>query len=685
MSVDIVDHILAVCDGNPDAALRMVESAAQLSLFSETDVALELLSRAQNMATGRQAKMGLELLLILIKNVHSTLFTNSFPEWAKIVLSTMKQRKLPDEDTVGWRCLAALFSRLESVSVHAAAAKREAAALASKMIAAFLSLDMNQPVTPEALIALQIALNVVPGTFRHQSKALEATFTKLALTPHPRKSAQKCLVMLPRSFGDSDSWSVLAQSLLATAHGLLDAMFYGFENGQTFESARNDIDPSAVSLIPLPTPGASTLTELRTSAEVFKSVLQCLDMVLQTPYPVPVPLPTSAIIALIQRIVSIEARHGVPRETELLLALPGIVVTALDLLHTLISHGHMVAVCGDIARMLVRCLESHHRIFHHSSRVQRSILECISRLLQVGGMAVVRMVSAPLLLAVEGAIYKDVPQSPGEPQMPLSKKQKQRKNQSAATLSPTIVEATVPDIHTTAALGALELLLTQGALLLSQEDLYKADAFALHAAVTIEAAFQKMSSDNSGGPCAVSIAQLASYKALLSSVLAPVNYRPSYLPQAVRLYTRGLKHPSCTVADWCSKALESLEALLHPRAAPALILSSQDSLELPIPKFWCIDDPLTDMPPLLHSKGVDAAVIESDATPAANATIHSETVIPLELELQSIQDGSKQSPPRYDLARKECALMPPQEEAWDEDSDGPLPEIDSGISSEDEQ
>lgn len=76
---------------------------------------------------------------------------------------------------------------------------------------------------------------------------------------------------------------------------------------------------------------------------------------------------------------------------------------------------------------------------------------------------------------------------------------------------------------------------------------------ASHMASTATAAAQKLGQDADGDASLLAPLQLAAYRALLASVLAPVGHRPASLPLALRLFRGGLRAGPPALAAWCSQ------------------------------------------------------------------------------------------------------------------------------------
>ncbi|WIA11465.1 hypothetical protein OEZ85_011581 [Tetradesmus obliquus] len=151
-----------------------------------------------------------------------------------------------------------------------------------------------------------------------------------------------------------------------------------------------------------------------------------------------------------------------------------------------------------------------------------------------------------------------------------------------------------------------------------------------------------------GGVSALASLQVAAYQALLASVLVPSSHRPPFLGQALLLYRQGRSSSSPALAAVCQAAALQCEVLLHPRAAAISSVRQYDGMQavqpLAKPRMW---------------SAVDAALGKAalPSAPGAGAT-----------------DGAG------NIEGVKAAAF----DAESSDSEGPLPDIDSGASSSSE-
>ncbi|WIA31549.1 hypothetical protein OEZ86_002440 [Tetradesmus obliquus] len=202
------------------------------------------------------------------------------------------------------------------------------------------------------------------------------------------------------------------------------------------------------------------------------------------------------------------------------------------------------------------------------------------------------------------------------------------------------------------ALLLLRSLLEAGGQLLPAEVRAHADAVAFHAAQTSAAAALRVQqaavAPGAGGVSALASLQVAAYQALLASVLVPSSHRPPFLGQALLLYRQGRSSSSPALAAVCQAAALQCEVLLHPRAAAISSVRQYDGMQavqpLAKPRMW---------------SAVDAALGQAalPSAPGAGAT-----------------DGAG------NIEGVKAAAF----DAESSDSEGPLPDIDSGASSSSE-
>eukprot|EP00887_Chlorella_sp_A99_P002280 scaffold10.g2280.t1 len=660
-------------------------SAAVRSESAAAEAADELVARAKALLGAKQAatkQLGLELLRRVIADCDRHTFLACHAEWAPLLLAHVAGAKggggsdaradAGDMARAGapaavqaaaWECLAALYERLPAL-LGVAGVRRDASSAASKLCAALLALPASPPppqqqqqeqlqnispalLHPAAQRALLAALAALPASFRQQQRALEPPLVALLLraaAPRERDAAAALLASLPRIQGDADSWSQLAQRLLATAHSHLDAAYLSLDDRGLARAARAACDPGAPPLVPAPAPAAA--------AQQLLAVLDALQVLLTRSYPSAVPLPSAALLLLASRLLSVDdsaaaaaaAAGAAGRFAALCWCLPALHAAALRLLATLLAAGgaQLTPLFVAAARLAADHLERAAAAVAGASgsngvaggtlvaaapAVRCALYAACRQLLLAGGAGVVRPLAPAVLAAASAELYGarrqqqeggrggeaggELPSLPLEPARKKARKRKQQQQQQGGGPAavgggdPSIGAAPNDDLGSArqqgdlaaqaALLGLLACLLSQGAPLLGPADRAAADAMAAHAASAAAAGADAASGGAeapAGGGRAGAELLLASHRALLASVLAPAPHRPRYLPAALALFQRGRVGACPQLAAFCAGALASCEALLHPRAAPPPAAAAATALPgaapppLGMPRFW---------------------------------------------------------------------------------------------------
>jgi len=172
-----------------------------------------------------------------------------------------------------------------------------------------------------------------------------------------------------------------------------------------------------------------------------------------------------------------------------------------------------------------------------------------------------------------------------------------------------------------AAVRALTALLHAGGAALPAEQRAQLDAAVAHIAMTAAAAGARAESDGEAAGCfapALRALQVAAYDALLASTLSPCGHRPPFLGQAVELLRAGAGGGSADIAAACARGAAALEALLHPRATPMAGVRQYGGMAglpaLERPRLWSAVSPEPPAPaaPAAHADEGPAAM-DTDA------------------------------------------------------------------------
>lgn len=669
--IDYVSTLLRTKAGgaNLDHAASVLSDAASLINLLDAQnedngaAVSELSAKAKSLAQSKspaQKTAGLNALTVFAEQGSRAVFLANFVEWSTEALTALKTSSSQSEDTLqaSWRHMAAIFRRTGRL-LHIPGVRRDAAPLANKLTAAISQAageKATNPATSElAFLALHAALLAVPTSFKPHMKTLEhvvsramlaASRSSISANSTSNNAAPAAAILafaaLPRAGGDSSDWSAAAQRLFVSAHALLDQAYLGLEPSGLVDNCRQGLDSTAT-VLPGVVDATSNTTTMTGGMDSYAltfgqldAILSSLEAQLTTTFPTPIPLPSSPLLLLATRILSVDADSVAERSAastgklaELCLRLPALHSRALNLLKTLtlVAGVQLTPLLLSVARILgdqlgkVAVDPAEGEITKACPSVKISLYKATAVVLRAGGVAAARQLAPILLQCAYVEIYGiAAPSEKGagahlmnntnrrggameaQPSRKRAKHVKHRSDDFINVHGPdnagSISELAALRSQT-AFLETLEALLEAGAPLLTFGQRARVDDIIAHAACTAADAALKSRHTAEGGDAAPLVGlQLASLKALLASVLAPASYRPPHVSVALSLFKNGVRHQSQGIAQFTSHALLCCEALMHPRALPrpaplkptATADASVDAAVLGMPRFWSFID-----------------------------------------------------------------------------------------------
>jgi hypothetical protein len=666
--IDYVSTLLRTKGGgaNLDHAASVLSDAASLIHLLDAQnednapAISELCTKAKSLAQSKspsQKTAGLNALTVFAEQGSRAVFLANFVEWSTEALAALKTSSSPSDDVVNasWRLMAAIFRRSGRL-LHIPGVRRDAAPLANKLTAAIAqAAEKSSLVTSElAFLALRAALLAVPTSFKPHMKTLEPVVSRAMLSSSSNSSSSAssppaailCFAALPRAGGDASDWSAAAQRLFVSAHSLLDQAYLGLEPSGLVDNCRQGLDSTATLLPGVVDSSANTTATggMDSYALTFgqlEAILSCLEAQLTTTFPTPIPLPSSPLLLLSTRILSVDADSVAERSAastgklaELCLRLPALHSRALGLLKTLtlVAGVQLTPFLLSVARTLgdqlgkVAVDPAEIDITKLCPSVKIALYEATAVVLRAGGVAAARQLAPVILQCAYVELYGiAAPNEKGAgahlmsnttgrrggaiEAQPARKRAKQAKhrgddfiNIDGSDNAGSIYE--IASLRSQSAfLSVLEALLEAGASLLTFGQRARADDIVAHAACTAADAALKAHHTAEGGDAAPLVPlQLASLKALLASILAPASYRPPHVSLALNLFRNGVRHQSANISQFCSHALLCCEALMHPRSLPrpaplqrnsagaAGTTTADASGVLGMPHFWSFID-----------------------------------------------------------------------------------------------
>ncbi|MCO5549839.1 hypothetical protein L7F22_003313 [Adiantum nelumboides] len=514
--------------------------------------------------------------------------------------------------------LTDLLVRLGSIGV-----RREGTALSVKLVQPVLQLlseESSKSIWNDGIDMLCTVLKFFPASLKQQSLQAEtllvAKIMEVDIGPAVSQKFARCLAMLPKAHGDAATWNSLFRRLLLCLNFHLDDAFKGMEDGTLAKKVSLSLMPRGQEqtwfLGGMPV-SANAMTE---GAKRFwqllvprvSLLLQCCNYLLINSYPVQVPVPLTAMLALITRILTVDGSPygsasvlGMPtssaHQVSLCCELPALHSCALDLLYAILCgvRSQLLPRAAEIVRMLT---EYFRRCGLPSLRIKLYNI-CKHLLISMGvGMA---SELAPALidnlladLKAVGSVHalcsvnspNAMSWGHGMPSWSQSSNPKKRKEPGSIQMDvfasgtpeagAEMTEATQLIAVQVAALEATEALLTVGGALRSDHWRTEVDAVVANVAMIASAGSLSLGGVIDDTSCKGEILafsfgsfQLAAYKALLASVLSPCMHRPPYLSQALTIFRKGRQEAAGTeVSEFCAHGLLALEPLIHPRSLP---------------------------------------------------------------------------------------------------------------------
>lgn len=595
----LIDHILtslkpkAPGDAALDAARTLLRAAQCRSILQACDIG-ELYSKSlalvANASRGSQNHKiaGCVALTAFAAYGPLQLFLESFMEWGTHGLDILKSTTSLSSLNAAWQLVTSIFQRMSvnsfSYAVEGAGTRREVFQLASKVCSALVSAlsdgaSLTLPVMHSALTALTAVLEATPAAVKSYYQALEHSLLQIVFSDEQLSHssecvplAMDCMTSLPQCFADKEAWSKLAYRLLATTHSFLDEMQIPTASG---------VDGSI----------AGTAFDVPRSHVSRKVVLlfDCLSRLLvpKIPPAYAVSVPVEGIFGVIERTLS-SATLSFPssvsrgRLVTLYLDLPPLHIAAFKLLRTTVQ-----AVSTSYTPWLMtvtRFLDGYLRTAmdaasstNNCQEREASYLTCRA-LMHSGGLSVARLL-APTLIN-ECSKLEFYPHINAKDLTWATREIDEQRLIDRTTIKVQIEY-----------LGALEMLLTVGGEGLGSKRV-RAEEIIAHISTLLES--RPRIKDDVG----LERLQLAAYRALLASVLSPLDCRSPHLGLALSLFKQGCRRSSNSeFSEFCTHALLCCEALMHPRSFSMGSSTSRSESDrardtVSIPKLWVWSDSL---------------------------------------------------------------------------------------------
>lgn len=550
----------------------------------------DLVARALGLAQSKSnaSKLaGFNALAVFAAEASMGVFLAGYLGWAAEGVTAIKasgqEQGHSDVSQAAWRMLAAIFKRVGSL-VQVPGVRRDAATLAPKLVALVLHPSADAEPGECALHALYAALEALPAPFKSHTTQIEALLAAAMFSSEGAVAvaAADCFAALPRRTGDATTWSATAQRLLATAHALLDDVYLSLEPEGLVDACKRSIDPSAAPLAPPSAAPGGALAAYTATFTHLRTVIGSLVTLLTAAYPSPVPVPSHGLLMLVTRGLAVDATStsgpaaaSGGKLAELCLHLPEMHAVMLRLLRTTLTAAgtQMLPLLGAVGRLLEQQLAKIAAELGGGEplgadtpppSVRCALYTAVEALLQSGSWSSTRLLAPTLRKCASAELYgkaggagKGAGRSAGA--QPPQKKAKRAKhgaeNEGLLGIHDDNVGSASERANLRSQAGVLHAvaaLLTCGAALLSPARRHQIDDVAAHAACMATEAAGVAAQDVDGDASGLVPLQLAAYKALLASVLAPAPHRPPHLALALQLFQQSLRHQDIKLSAFCT-------------------------------------------------------------------------------------------------------------------------------------
>ncbi|CAI9091345.1 OLC1v1026353C1 [Oldenlandia corymbosa var. corymbosa] len=568
---------------------------------------------------------GMCLLRLTIQECSEERFSASYDGWFNNIIFSHIQASEPNSLKVAsWASVSDLLTRLGGSPTASLTAKKDGA-LGKKLIQPVLKLLYEKSpvcVLEEAIRSLRALINFFPFSVNHQYDNVEAALFSRFMSENDNTDLLKklgdCLLMLPKSKGDADSWLIMMQKVLLFINSQLNVAFEGLkEETNNNEVVRLLVPPEKGPPSPLGGPTAlekhSDLAKKwpeRVLVSRVSTLMSCCTMMLSG-YPVQVEVPVRPLIALTKRVLMVDGSlslsspfNPILRHEFMCAELPMLHSCSLDLLRSLIKglRSQLLPHMADITRLLTEyfrtCSLPEIRIKVYS------VLELLLQSMGIGiAIYLIEVVTSNAFIDLGSSFHEksstcyagSYKTSEEAEQQPSHKKRKlatstgsQEEVSQRGSLDGERSRSLSPISVRIAALKVLEELLTVAGAFRSESWRPKVDNLLIGVATN---ACKGLAHDRNAAPMWQKF-QCAALSALKASLLSPGRVRSPHLPQSLEIFRKGTREIGTTIYGECSSALLSLEVLIHPRANPLIdyqsfVVDDDDAggASLKLPKF----------------------------------------------------------------------------------------------------
>ncbi|KAG9144631.1 hypothetical protein Leryth_020239, partial [Lithospermum erythrorhizon] len=552
---------------------------------------------------------GICLLGVTCQECSSERFLASYSDWFNKLINYIQS----PTDTLILKAACVSLSDLIKRLARYPNEKKDGNSQATKLIQPVLKLlneDSSEVVWEEAICLLSTIITAFPSSVQRHYDAVEAAVVLKLMSEKSSESLSKklffVLSLLPKSRGDSESWTIMMQKILISIDNHLKDAFESLEEGSKRDEVKNLLLPPGKE--PPPPLGGKVVQGVHLMQRPalllisrISTLIGCCCQLLTNSYPVQVSVPVRALIALVDRVLVVDgsSSHGFfpsvsTMELTICSQLPLLHLYSLELLSSMIQGlgSLLLPHVADIIRFLTVYFKG-----CELPELRIKVYSIYKELLQSMGVGIV------VYLAEVITGNEDLGSFDSKDGMPSSNvntvsaeallRPHQKKRKHAVTTAPASQQSDrdVLDVGLSlnlttvslkiAALEALEALLIVGGSFRSKD--WRSNIDPLLAKVAINACKDGfLKEDQSSFHLVESTStwacfQLAALRAFLASLVSPGFGRPRYLAQGLELFCRGSREGGARIAEFCAHSLMTLEVLYHPKSLPLVDSHNYDA------------------------------------------------------------------------------------------------------------
>lgn len=463
--------------------------------------------------------------------------------------------------------------------------------------------------TPVQVACLRVCLMEYPQALKHVVEGLGEIAAREDLEAY---------VMLARVGGTAEGWSARGDVVMGSIDAGLELLLEGLENsgagdrGQHVGYAYPACGILGISGGEHDGDVDGTVTDQSHGIQSFKSVtfsdlinhlrnlLRALRVLVTSAFPVPVPMPITRIVGLVQRllVVDITRIHMIQRVgrtsgqvTSLGVGLPGLQVAALDVLRCMMGacRGHIVPYMSDVNELLAGGLETVIALKLHGRDEMDVDVVCglhaaVRESLRVDGVAGAHAFGDALVELARAHVYVGEEEAAGVGVAGVAGNGGNGGNSHNVT-GAFIEPSSYDDKLLVSLLGILETLFYKSASALKHASRSFLEDVVLHVAKTAHQLVQHTQLATTRDSLREMTMLEAALGALEASITVPSSHRPTHAAEALRLFrTVGGDSRVAT------RAIRSLEIAMHPRSLDFRVKMDNTEIEerhkLGIPSFW---------------------------------------------------------------------------------------------------